>query len=234
MREIALDTETTGLDPHSGHRIVEIGCVEMINRIRTGNTFHAYLNPDRDMPDEAFRIHGLSVEFLSDKPRFHDVVEELVVFLSDSPLVIHNAQFDMKFINYELSKVGKQIIALERAIDTVSMARKKYPGSPVSLDALCKRFMVDASARTKHGALLDAELLCEVYLELTGGRQSSLELAAQSAPVLQQQYAAVHMEIPRREFLPSDEEKSRHDALLAKLKNPLWHLMETAKAAKSS
>ncbi|MGB1539864.1 MAG: DNA polymerase III subunit epsilon, partial [Rickettsiales bacterium] len=147
MREIALDTETTGLDPNTGHRIVEIGCVEMINRIKTGEVYHVYLNPERDMPEEAYRVHGLSEEFLSDKPLFFDVVDEFIDFVSDSPLVIHNAAFDMKFINAELKKAGREEIPFERSVDTVIMARKKFPGSPANLDALCKRFDIDLSAR---------------------------------------------------------------------------------------
>ena len=174
MREICLDTETTGLDPKDGHRIIEIGCVELINRIKTGNILHFYINPQRDMPEEAYKIHGLSEEFLSDKPKFEEIAEKFVNFVTDSILVIHNASFDMKFINYELRQCNLEIIERSKVVDSLEIARNKFPGSPNSLDALCKRFQVDASRRTKHGALLDAELLCEVYLELMGGNQISM------------------------------------------------------------
>ncbi len=178
-REIVLDTETTGLDPASGHRIVEIGCVEVIGGVRSGKVFHTYLNPERDMPDEAFRVHGISAEFLKDKPVFSEKVEDFLAFIAGDPLVIHNAGFDMRFINAELQRLGFAALPMERATDTVLMARKKYPGSPASLDALCKRFEIDLSGRDKHGALLDAELLAEVYLELLGGRQAALALDPQ-------------------------------------------------------
>lgn len=176
MREIVLDTETTGLDPFSGDRLVEIGCVELINSLPSGETFHAYLNPNRDMPDEAFRIHGLSAEFLADKPIFSAVVEEFLEFLGTAKLVIHNAEFDMKFLNHELKLIDREPLDRERVIDTLTMARRKHPGSPNSLDALCSRYKIDNSRRTKHGALLDSEILAEVYLELTGGRQTALSL----------------------------------------------------------
>lgn len=222
MREIALDTETTGLDPNTGHRIVEIGCVEMVNRVTTGEVFHVYLNPQRDMPEEAFKVHGLSSEFLSDKPLFADVVDDFLNFIQDSPLVIHNAQFDMKFINYELKKCGKEEIPLSRSIDTVLIARKKFPGSPANLDALCKRFNIDLSARTLHGALLDAELLADVYLELHGGRQSALSLKAQ----VEEQIAVANTVRPEklemREFPPSEEEIAAHMGFLKKISNALW------------
>ncbi len=178
MREIVLDTETTGLDPFSGHRIVEIGCIELINHVRTGNYFHTYLNPERDMPREAEAVHGLSIEFLKDKPKFAEIAGSFLEFIGNDPLVIHNAAFDMKFINAELAVAKRPEVDFARAIDTVLMARQKFPGQPASLDALCKRFSIDLSARTKHGALLDSELLSDVYLELLGGRQSSLGLVA--------------------------------------------------------
>lgn len=221
MREIALDTETTGLDPNTGHRIVEIGCVEMVDRIKTGEVFHVYLNPQRDMPEEAYRVHGLSSEFLSDKPLFKDVAEDFLRFVKDSPLVIHNAQFDMKFINYELKQCGKAEIPMERSVDTVIMARKKFPGSPANLDALCKRFNIDLSARTLHGALLDAELLADVYLELHGGRQSKLSLKREIE--VMETFTATRTEaLEIRHFPPSAEELSAHRAFLAKLKDALW------------
>jgi DNA polymerase-3 subunit epsilon len=186
MREIVFDTETTGFEPGDGHRIVEIGCVELVDHFPTGRTLQFYLNPERDIPIESQRVHGLSAEFLADKPLFAHVVEEFLEFLSDSPLVIHNASFDIKFINAELNRIGRKPIALARTIDTIEIAKRKVPGARYSLDELCKRFGVDLSARTKHGALLDAQLTAEIYLELIGGRQRGLmlapvEIAAQGA-----------------------------------------------------
>jgi len=181
MREIVLDTETTGLDPYQGHRLIEIGCVELVNRIPSGHTFHRYLNPQRDVPAEAFAIHGLSTEFLTDKPLFADVAAELVAFIGDAPLVIHNAAFDIGFINAELERAGHPLIPRDRLVDTLLLARRKYPGGQNRLDDLCSRFGIDNSHRTKHGALLDAELLAEVYLELIEARQASLGLAAAAA-----------------------------------------------------
>lgn len=177
-REIVLDTETTGFDPAEGHRIVEIGAVELDNHIPTGRTFHVYLNPDREMPKEAFEVHGLSDAFLCDKPRFAEVAADFLAFIGEARLVIHNAAFDMRFLNAELRAAGLPTLPDARALDTVQMARAKFPGSPASLDALCRRFGVDNSARTKHGALLDSEILAEVYLELIGGRQPGLMLAS--------------------------------------------------------
>jgi DNA polymerase-3 subunit epsilon len=181
MREIVLDTETTGLDPNQGHRLVELGCIELLNRIPTGATFHAFLNPDRDMPAEAFAIHGLSGEFLKDKPRFSDIVEDFLAFIGDdAPLVIHNASFDNGFLTAELKRLERPMIARERLVDTLFLARRKHSVGPYSLDALCTRYGIDNSKRTKHGALLDAELLAEVYLELIGGRQAQFGLAESS------------------------------------------------------
>ncbi|HWG03914.1 MAG TPA: DNA polymerase III subunit epsilon [Beijerinckiaceae bacterium] len=177
MREIVFDTETTGLDPATGHRLVEIGCVELLNFIPTGLTFHRYLDPQRDMPEEAFRVHGLGSEFLTGKPLFADIVEELLVFLGDARLVAHNAEFDLRFLNSEFVRTGRSTFGMERIVDTLSIARRRHPGSPNSLDALCSRYRVDNSRRTKHGALLDAEILAEVYAELVGGRQAELILA---------------------------------------------------------
>jgi DNA polymerase-3 subunit epsilon len=176
LREIVLDTETTGLDPFQGHRLIEIGCVELINRIPSGQTFHRYLNPQRDVPAEAFAIHGLSAEFLKDKPLFADVAEELLAFIEGAPLVIHNAAFDIGFINAELERAGKGPLARDRLVDTLLLARRKHPGGSNRLDDLCGRYGIDNSRRTKHGALLDAEILAEVYLELIGGRQAQLIL----------------------------------------------------------
>ena len=185
MREIVFDTETTGFEPGDGHRIVEIGCVELLDHFPTGRTLQFYLNPERDIPIESQRVHGLSAEFLADKPLFAHVVEEFLEFLGDAPLVIHNASFDIKFINAELKRTGHRPIPLARAVDTIEIAKRKFPGARYSLDELCKRFAVDLSARTKHGALLDAQLTAEIYLELIGGRQRGLmlapvEIAAQS------------------------------------------------------
>ena len=176
MREIVFDTETTGLDPVTGDRLVEIGCIELVNRFPTGNTFHRYLNPERDMPESAFKVHGLGVDFLKDKPRFADVADELVAFLGDAPLVAHNALFDLGFLNAELERAGRAGVSRERLVDTLMLARRKYPGGSNRLDDLCLRYRIDNSRRTKHGALLDAELLSEVYVELIGARQAHLSL----------------------------------------------------------
>jgi len=177
MREIVLDTETTGLDPAQGHRLVELGCIELLNRIPTGATFHKYLNPERDMPAEAFAIHGLSGEFLNDKPRFAEVVDEFLAFIGDAPLVIHNAGFDHGFLCAELKRAERALIERGRLVDTLLLARRKHPAGPNRLDDLCARYGIDNSRRTKHGALLDAEILAEVYLELIGARQAQLGLA---------------------------------------------------------
>jgi DNA polymerase-3 subunit epsilon len=176
MREIVLDTETTGLDPASGHRVVEVGCIELINRFPSGKTFHRYLNPERDMPSEAFAVHGLSGEFLKDKPSFSAIADELVSFIGEVPLVAHNAAFDFGFLNAELERAGKTPVARERMVDTLLLARRRHPAGPNGLDHLCARYGIDNSRRTKHGALLDAEILAEVYIELIGGRQASLIL----------------------------------------------------------
>jgi DNA polymerase-3 subunit epsilon len=177
MREIVLDTETTGLDPAQGHRLVEVGCIELLNRIPTGATFHAFLNPEREMPAEAFAIHGLSGEFLMGQKRFAEVADEFLVFIGDAPLVIHNASFDHGFLNAELKRAERVLIARERLVDTLLLARRKHPAGPNRLDDLCARYGIDNSRRTKHGALLDAEILAEVYLELIGARQAQLGLA---------------------------------------------------------
>lgn len=184
MREIVLDTETTGLDPLNGDRLVEIGCIELVNRIPSGQTFHAYLNPERAMPAEAFAIHGLSDEFLRDKPLFAAIADDLVGFLGDAPLVIHNAGFDIGFLNAELERAGRPPIGRERLIDTLLIARRKHAGASNKLDDLCVRYAIDHSQRTKHGALLDAELLAEVYVELIGARQAQLVLSQTAAPIL--------------------------------------------------
>ncbi len=226
-REIVLDTETTGFDPLTGDRLVEIGCLELMNHVATANTFHIYLNPERDMPEAAFKVHGLSAEFLSDKPKFADVVDKFLDFVGEAPLVIHNAEFDMKFINYELEKAGRKALPMQRAIDTVKMARQKFPGSPASLDALCKRFNIDNSARTLHGALLDAQLLAEVYLELMGGRQAGLVLDTETeiSPDLMmptKPSATGRAVRSPRPHAATPEELEAHAAFVAKLKGALW------------
>jgi len=191
MREIVLDTETTGLDPAQGHRVVELGCIELLNRIPTGASFHRYLNPERDVPPEAFAVHGLSAEFLSDKPRFCDVADEFIAFIGDAPLVAHNAGFDHSFLCAELQRVERALIARERLIDTLMLARRKHSAGPYSLDALCVRYGIDNSRRSKHGALLDAEILAEVYVELLGARQAQLGLAETIDPRLGGQDGAI-------------------------------------------
>ena len=220
MREIVLDTETTGLNPVNGDRIVEIGCIELVNHVATGKSYHQYINPMRPMPEEALRIHGLSDEFLADQPVMANVMDGFIEFIGDAPLVIHNAEFDMRFINAELSLLGREALKMDRAVDTVRMARDKFPGAPASLDALCKRFGIDNASRTLHGALLDAQLLAEVYLELIGGRQPDFELAADKAegPIAER-------ESVRREPRPhvaSDEELAAHKEFLDKMENPIW------------
>ncbi len=229
MREIIFDTETTGLSPDEGHRMVEIGCIEMVGRSLTGRTFHAYFNPQIPMPPEAEKVHGLGDAFLADKPLFAAGVDDLIEFLGDATLVAHNAGFDMRFLNAELAMVGRPAIAMSRVIDTVAMARAKFPGSPASLDALCKRFGVDRSHRVLHGALLDAELLAQVYIELTGGRQIGLGLADDSAddstgtaarPRLIPGVQRPHR-LPRP-FAASEAELAAHAEFLGKIKQPLW------------
>lgn len=228
IREIVLDTETTGLDPNDGHRIVEIGCVELANHLPTGRRFQRYLNPERAMTADALAVHGLSEEMLSKQPIFAEVVADLLEFLGDAQLVIHNAEFDMRFLNAELRRLGFPPVPMTRAVDTVRMARRKFPGAPASLDALCKRFNIDNSSRTLHGALLDAELLAEVYLELVGGRQPGLELAAETAAPTALTGGAFPAAVnarPARPHAPTPEEASRHDAFIDKLAKqapPIW------------
>lgn len=224
MREIVLDTETTGFKASEGDRLVEIGCIELVNHIPTGRHYHVYINPERSMPEDAFKVHGLSDDFLKDKPVFAAVAQEFCDFIGEDPLVIHNAQFDLGFLNAELARLADfPHIAMERAIDTVRLARQKFPGAQVSLDALCKRFNIDNSARVKHGALLDAELLAEVYLELIGGRQQGLGFAgsADGDTILAAQ-APRGPARPPRPHAASPDELSAHAAFVAKLKDPLW------------
>lgn len=225
MREIVLDTETTGLDPLQGHRLVELGCVELLNRIPTGATFHAYINPERDVPAEAFAIHGLSTEFLADKPCFVEIADKFLEFIGDAPLVIHNASFDHGFLCAELKRIERALIMRERLVDTLMMARRKIASGPYNLDALCKYYGIDNSRRTKHGALLDAEILAEVYLELIGGRQAQLGLAERAdlggngiARVSRLRGRPVAL-APRL----TDEDRAAHAAFVAALgKNAIW------------
>jgi DNA polymerase-3 subunit epsilon len=223
MREIVLDTESTGLDPASGDRIVEIACVEIVNTVPTGETFHVFIDPQRDMPEEAFRVHGLSSEFLKGKPLFEHVVDEFLAFIGDAPLVIHNAEFDMRFINAEMRRCNRPPIPMDKVIDTLGLARRKHPGSPNSLDALCARYRIDNSRRTKHGALLDSELLAEVYVELVGGRQAALVLASDIRIV--ETTAIISIE-PRPEPMApliQIEEESAHRAFIGKMgEKALW------------
>ncbi len=220
MREIVLDTETTGLDPVAGHRIVEIGCIELYNLVPTGKTFHRLINPDRPMPTAAFEVHGLSDDLLAKQPRFDKVAADFLEFIADSQLVIHNAAFDLGFVNAELAKCNLPPLADTRAIDTVSMARRKFPGAPASLDALCRRFAIDLSGRSKHGALVDAELLAAVYLELLGGRQPGLGFGQEATavrPVERRREAR-----PPRHFAPTAAELAAHAAFVATLTDPIW------------
>jgi DNA polymerase-3 subunit epsilon len=220
MREIVLDTETTGLDPNGGDRVLEIGCVELLNHVPTGRTFHAYLNPERPVPADAIAVHGLTDAFLKDKPKFPAIAEAFLAFIGASPLVIHNAAFDVSFLNAELGRIGRATLPAERAIDTLRLARQAHPGAPASLDALCKRFQVDASGRAQHGALKDALLLAEVYLELKGGRQPGLRLVRIRAHD-RVQTTRVHARRPRL-IEPTDAEALAHRAFVATLKRPLW------------
>lgn len=220
MREIVLDTETTGLDPETGDRVVEIGCIELLNGLQTENSFHTYLNPERDMPDGAFQVHGLSTEFLSDKPLFADVAMDFLAFIGDDKLIIHNAEFDLKFVNFELRLLGLAPLSRIRVVDTLDMARRKFPGERASLDALCRRFGIDATSREKHGALVDAGLLCKVYVELTGGRQVGFDLAV--AEAARTQIAARRAARDPRPHAPLPEELARHDAMLDLLNAPIW------------
>jgi len=229
MREIIFDTETTGFDAQNGDRMVEIGCIEMVNRVETGETFHCYYNPERSMPKAAEEVHGLTDVFLSDKKLFADGANELLEFLGDANLVAHNAQFDFNFLNAELERCGREKVSQFRMVDTLAIAKSKHPGAKLSLDALCSRYGIDRSHRVKHGALLDAELLTQLYIELTGGRQIGLGLADdtkkaeedaqqrhRSQPVVRKQF------IEPREHVASAEEMANHKAFLEGIKDPLW------------
>ncbi|MBV9347654.1 MAG: DNA polymerase III subunit epsilon [Pseudolabrys sp.] len=227
MREIVFDTETTGLDPFDGHRIVEIGCIELVNRIPSGVTFHRYVNPERDMPEAAFKVHGLSVDFLKDKPVFHDICDELMAFFGDAILIAHNASFDYGFICAELDRCKRQALTRDRLIDTIALARRKHSAGPYSLDALCVRYGIDNSRRTKHGALLDAELLAEVYLELIGARQAQLGLAELAVAA-----GAARAAAPRPVALAprlSGAEQAAHREFIASLgEKALWRAYQSA------
>ena len=229
MREIVFDTETTGLDPKTGDRMVEIGCVEMVDLVPTGQTFHAYYNPERDMPAGAEAVHGLSAIFLADKPLFRDGAAELLEFIGDSPLVAHNAGFDFGFLNSELGLCGLEAVCLTRMIDTVALAKKRHPGAKLSLDALCSRYGIDRSHRVKHGALLDAELLAQVYIELKSGRQIGLALAAEIETAAPEGLSEARLRpAPTGEYRSprphsaSIEELARHAAFVSKMQQPLW------------
>lgn len=227
MREIVFDTETTGIQVSEGHRMVEIGCVELFNRVTTGREFHAYFNPERPMPSDAQAVHGLSDAFLADKPLFRDLCEELLDFIEDSPLVAHNAAFDFAFLNWELGECGRLHVPRSRMVDTLSLSRTRYPGAKHSLDALCSRFGVDRSARVKHGALLDAQLLAQCYVELTGGRQIGLSLAEAPSAAEAARQDAIAYDItrpvrPPRPHAASPAELERHARFLARITDPLW------------
>ncbi len=231
MREIVFDTETTGLNPKAGDRVVEIGCVELINRVETGRHFHSYFNPGRPMPSEAEAVHGLSDRFLADKPAFDDVCEELLDFIADSPMIAHNASFDFSFINHELGSCSRPAVCSSRMVDTLVLARQKFPGAKHSLDALCTRFGVDRSLRIKHGALIDAQLLAQVYVELTGGRQIDLTLVAEvieteppapAVPTFGSEMIVATIR-PPRPHSPTEEELARHSAFLSSIKDPIWN-----------
>ena len=233
MREIVFDTETTGLSPLAGDRVVEIGCVELWNRVETGRTFHSYFNPERPMPSGAEAVHGLTDTFLADKPRFRDVVGDLLEFLGDCPLVAHNASFDFGFLNHELNNCGHPLVCLTRMVDTLQIARTRHPGAKHSLDALCTRFGVDRSLRVKHGALIDAQLLAQCYVELTGGRQIGLTLTDIVAERIEQteeaaaEPGAIVIEIrPPRAHAPSEEELQAHAHFLSTLADPIWHRLD--------
>jgi DNA polymerase-3 subunit epsilon len=231
MREVVLDTETTGLDPKSGHRIIEIGAVELVNHVATGEIFHCYVDPQRDVPAEAFAVHGLSTTFLTGKPLFGDVAGRLMDFIADSLLVIHNAAFDIGFLNAELLRIEREPIARERCVDTLEIARRNFPGAPASLDALCRRYQIDLSDRVQHGALKDARLLAAVYLELLGGREPALSLA----PTRIRHLAGIDASawIPRRIY-PTAAENEAHREFLASIPGALWNAVEEQEEPQSA
>ncbi len=232
MREIVLDTETTGINPRDGHRIIEIGALELMHHLPTGRCLHLYINPERDIDDGAIEVHGITLEFLAKKPIFADVVDEFLAFIGSDPLVIHNASFDMAFINAELTRIDRPVLGMGQSIDTLAMARKKFPGAQANLDALCRRFEIDNTHRNLHGALLDADLLASVYIELLGGRQPGLLLDAEQKPkskalqdgVAEDSYLQTHVKNIRaiRAHAPTDDELKAHAKFLASLKDPVW------------
>lgn len=219
MRELVIDTETTGLDPNDGHRVVEVAVIELLNHLPTGRFFHRYCNPERDMPDGAFAVHGLTRDFLAGYPVFAAHAPELIEFLGADRLVIHNAEFDLAFLNMELRRAGFALLE-QPVVDTLALARRRFPGQPANLDALCRRFAIDLSGREKHGARVDGELLAAVYLELSGGRQPGLDLA--QSVVTKTAALATRNLRPARPHAPSAEELAAHSGFLAKLKSPLW------------
>jgi DNA polymerase-3 subunit epsilon len=235
MREIVFDTETTGLNPLGGDRMVEIGCVELFNRVETGRTFHAYFNPERFMPSGAEEVHGLTDVFLSDKPKFEERCEELLDFIADSPLIAHNASFDFGFINHELGLCGRPLVCTSRMVDTLALARQRHPGAKHSLDALCARYGIDRSVRVKHGALIDAQLLAQVYVELTGGRQIGLSLSSVTISVpadsaIRNGSDRITLPArPPRPHAPSPEELERHAAFLGGIVDPIWNRLGLAR-----
>lgn len=235
MREIVFDTETTGLSPLTGDRMVEIGCVELYNRVETGRTFHAYFNPERPMPASAEAVHGLSDAFLSDKPCFYERVEELIEFLGDCPLVAHNASFDFGFLNHELGLCGRPLVCMTRMVDTLGLARARHPGAKHSLDALCTRYGIDRSLRIKHGALIDAQLLAQCYVELTGGRQIGLGLtdivaepidSAMEVEIVEVERLEIEIR-PPRPHAPSAAELEAHTSFLSTIKDPIWNRLDS-------
>lgn len=222
MREIVLDTETTGLDPKDGHRIVEIGCLELVDRVWSGATWHQYINPERIMDEGAFKIHGISDEMLQDKPVFADIAEDFIRFIGDDPLVIHNAAFDMKFLNWELKAAGHKVLPMDQAIDTLAIARKKFPGSPASLDALCRRFDVDTSSRNLHGALIDSRLLADVYYHLVSATQAGLTFGGSDSGGEGGSVRRIAREPRPHPPLPSAEAEAHRAFLDTAVKEPIW------------
>ena len=224
MRQIIFDTETTGLSPKEGHRVIEIGAVEVENFVPTGKNFHVYVNPNREVDAGAVKVHGLTNEFLADKPNFEDIADDFIKFIGDAHLIAHNAPFDLGFMNAELSRINYQLIMADMVIDSLTLARKKFPGSPNSLDALCKRFEIDLSAREKHGALLDSELLAEVWLELNGGRQQGLSLDLDAHKKEEAEFKIEKIkDFPKREFNLSEEELATHEKFVdEKVKDAIW------------
>jgi len=224
VREIVLDTETTGLDPQSGHRIVEIAAIELMHHVPTGRRYHCYVNPERDVPVDAYAVHGLSVEFLAGFPPFASVINEFLEFIADAPLVIHNAEFDIAFLNAELARAGRPFLST-KYVDTLSLARRRFPGAPASLDALCRRFSIDLAVREKHGAEIDCGLLADVYVELLGGRQPGLDFAAPEATTTCDLASFVDRPVrPPRPHAATAAELAAHQALLATISNAMWNL----------